>query len=113
MEPFFSDKNSAFSKLILVENDVVLSNGKDVLSVLNNFSPNVASSFDIFQYEDPPVNVILFQNPVLKINAKFNNHPSIITIKDKNGNNVASNVFKIKNQKGSFKSGQLKKITRL
>ena len=63
---------------------MVLSNNKDAQYVLNSCFPSVVSSFNILQYEDPSVNVILFEDQLLKVNSKFNNSPSIVAIKDEN-----------------------------
>lgn len=44
VKPHFSDKSSAFSKITLVENDLILGEGEDTVFVMNGSFSNVASS---------------------------------------------------------------------
>ena len=45
----FSNKSSALSKLILIENDLIVSKDEDTLFVMNDFFKNLVSSMDIPQ----------------------------------------------------------------
>ena len=80
----FSDKNSYFSKITLIENDLLLNDDEKISSTLNDFFPNVVCNLNIPPYEDPSVNPEQFEDPVVKANEKYKYHPSIKAIKEKN-----------------------------
>ena len=82
----FSDKNSSFSKITLIENELLLNDDEKISSTLNDFFSNVVSNLNIPPYEDPSVNPEQFEDPVLKANEKYKYHPSIKAIKKKNLN---------------------------
>ena len=79
----FSDKNSSFSKITLIENELLLNDDEKISSTLNDFFSNVVSNLNIPPYEDPSVNPEQFEDPVLKANEKYKYHPSIKAIKEK------------------------------
>ena len=56
VKPLFLDKNLSFSKIILIENELLLNNDEKISSTLNDFFSNVVSNLNIPRYEDPPVN---------------------------------------------------------
>ena len=82
----FSDKNSSFSKIILIKNELLLNDDEKISSALNDFFSNVVSNLNIPRYEDLPVNPDQFEDPVLKTNEKYKYHPSIKAIKEKSLN---------------------------
>ena len=82
VKPLFSDKNSSFSKITLIENELLLNDDEKISSTLNDFFSNVVSNLNIPPYEDPSVNPDQFEDPVLKANEKYKYHPSIKAIKD-------------------------------
>ena len=86
VKPLFSDKNSSFSKIALIENELLLNDDEKISSTLNDFFSNVVSNLNIPPYEDPLVNPNQFEDPVLKANEKHTYHPSIKAIKEKNLN---------------------------
>ena len=86
VKPFFSDKNSSFSKFTLTENELLLNDDEKLSSTLNDFFSNVVYNLNIPPYEDLSVNLNQFENPVLKANEKYKYHPSIKAIKEKNVN---------------------------
>ena len=83
VKPLFSQKNSSFSKITLIENELLLNDGEKISSTLNDFFSNVVSNLNIPPYEDPSVNPDQFEDPVLKANEKYKYHSSI---KEKNLN---------------------------
>ena len=83
MKPLFSDKNSSFSKITLIENEL-LNDDKKLSSTLNDFFSNVVSNLNIPPYEDPSVNPEQHEDPVLRANEKHKYHPSIKGIKETN-----------------------------
>ena len=80
VKPFLSDKCPLNEKIIIVENDEIISNNKEVAEVLNTFFSNVVSNPNIPEY---PVNDPFIDNindPILKAIFKYKNHPSIKAI---------------------------------
>ena len=74
VKPFLSDKCPLNEKIIIVENDEIISNDKEVAEVLNT---NIVSNLNIPEY---PVNDPFIDNindPILKAIFKCKNHPSI------------------------------------
>ena len=71
VKPLFSDKNSSFSKITLIENELLLNDDEKISSTLNDFFSNVVSNLNIPPYEDPSVNPEQFEDPVLKANEKY------------------------------------------
>ena len=67
VKPFFSDKCPLNEKIIIVENNEIIRNDKEVAEVLNTFLSNIVSNLNIPEYSvnDP---------------FKYKNHPSIKTI---------------------------------
>ena len=53
VKPLFSDKNSSFSKITLIENELLLNDDERISSTLNDFFSNVVSNLNIPPYEDP------------------------------------------------------------
>ena len=88
VKPLFSDKISSLSKFTLIENELQLNDDENISSVWNDFFSNVVSSLNIPPYKDPSVNPDQFEDPVLKANEKYKNHPSIKAIKERNINKV-------------------------
>ena len=80
VQPFLSDKCPLNEKIIIVENNEIISNDKEVAEVLNTFSPNIISNLKI---PECPVNDSFIDNindPILKAIFKYKNHPSIEAI---------------------------------
>ena len=78
---FLSDKCHLNEKIIIVENDEIISNDNEVAEVLNTFFSNIVSNLSIPEY---PVNDPFIDNindPILKAIFKYKSHPSIKAIK--------------------------------
>ena len=86
VKPLLSDKNSSFSKIPLIEDELLLNDDEKISSTLNDFFSNAVSNLNIPPYEDPSVNPDQFEDPVLKANEKYKCHPSTKAIKEKNLN---------------------------
>ena len=87
VKPLFSDKNSSFSKITLIENKLLLNDDDEKFSsTLNDFLSNVVSNLNTPPYKDPSVSPDQFEDPVLKANEKYKYYPSIKAIKEKNLN---------------------------
>ena len=52
----FSDKNSTFDKITLVENDLIIDQNEEIAKTFNDFFTKVVSNLNITQYGDPSVN---------------------------------------------------------
>ena len=82
IKPLFSDKQKCIPKdIILVENDIATSDNKDVAEKLNSFFISAVEKLEIESF--------LFENSnntstedLQEIINKYNNHPSIIKIKE-------------------------------
>ena len=80
VKPFLSDKCPLNEKIIIAENDEIISNNKEIAEVLNTFFSNIVSNLNIPEY---PVNDPFIDNiddPILKAVFKYKNHPSIKVI---------------------------------
>ena len=80
VKPFLSDKCPSNEKVILVEEDEIISKDSEVAEVLNTFFSNKVSNLNIPEYQmnDPISDNI--NDPVLKAIAKYKNHSSIKAI---------------------------------
>ena len=65
-----------------------MNDDENISSVLNDFFSNVVSSLNIPPHKDPSVNPDQFEDPVVKANEKYKNHPSIKAIKERSINKV-------------------------
>ena len=80
--PFFSDKLLSKSKIVLIENETIISNDVEVAETMNEFFVTVTDSLGINEnsnYENATEGII---DPVDRAVRKFSNHPSILKIKD-------------------------------
>ena len=81
VKPCFSDKSAKLETITLVENGNVISNDKDIAEKFNHFYGNILETLNIEPYNEGSHNVDHIQGPVLKAILKYQNHPSIIKIK--------------------------------
>ena len=56
VKSLFSDKNLSFSKITLIENELLLTDDEKISSTLNDFFSNVVCNLNIPPHEDPSVN---------------------------------------------------------
>ena len=82
IKPLFSEKKFHGSKIVLVENDKILTDGKDLTRTFNSYFTNTVKNLDIKGF-----NTLDFSyNPdidfISNIIEKFRNHPSILMIKN-------------------------------
>ena len=78
-KPFFSSKYTHSEKIILVENEQILSDETSVAECLNDYITNVTDKLDIKEW---PTNASTdsIEDPILKSISKYSNHPSILKI---------------------------------
>ena len=79
--PFFTKDNASNKKTVLVENDSIVSNDKDVASIFNEYFCNITDTLCIQKWEPSHTFITYDCSPVLKAINKFKSHPSIVMIK--------------------------------
>ena len=90
MKAFFTDKGMNHDKIILVEDDEIISENEQISESLNNFFADAIINLNIPQYEDPTSNNTNgIDDPVLRAIEKYKNHPSIKLIKTNSENNAS------------------------
>ena len=88
VKPLLSNKVVSNEKIIIVENDKIIENGKQSATVLNNFFSNIIKSLGIPQYKDAEPVGQSISDPVLKVIIKYRSHPSIKAIKEQCNTNL-------------------------
>ena len=78
--PFFSSKLSLSEKMILIENDTIITDEKSQCEIMNNHFSNLAKSLDIINWPEPTT-LTYKEDAVSRAIRKFSNHPSIIKTK--------------------------------
>ena len=82
VKPFFSEKHFGKKKVILVDNDNIISNDKDVAETMNTFFSNIVYSFDLNKYPDEHLVNDYAENHISNIVNKYKDHPRIIRIRE-------------------------------
>ena len=83
IKPFLSDKivsRVIVSKISLTEEDEIIESDRNTAQILNTFFSNIVSNLKIAEYAncDPISDNI--NDPVIKSNVQYRNHPSILKI---------------------------------
>ena len=80
-KPYFSNKYTHSEKLLLVQNNTIISEDKSIAEHFNNYFVHITDALDIKEW---PTNAQIesIENQPLKAISKYLNHPSIQTIKD-------------------------------
>ena len=76
-------------KIILVEDDEIISEKEQISESLNNFFADAIINLNIPEYEDSTSNTNGIDDPVLRAIEKYKNLPSIKLIKITSENNVS------------------------
>ena len=84
VNPLFTDKGMNHDKIILVEDDKIISENEQI----SKSFADVIINLNIPQYEDPTSNTN-DNDPVSRAIEKYKNHPSIKHIKTNNENDVS------------------------
>ena len=66
VKPLFTDKGMNHDKIILVENDEIISQSKQISESMNNFFADAIINLNNPQYEDPTSNNKGIDDPVLR-----------------------------------------------
>ena len=85
VNPLFTDKGMNHDKIILVEDDKIISENEQI----SESFADVIINLNIPQYEDPTSNTNGINDPVSRAIEKYKNHPSIKHIKTNNENDVS------------------------
>ena len=80
VKPLLSNKNIQSERIILTEGDNIVNDDKSVSEILNNFFINIVNSLNLPKFKCLPS---LENDPVLRAIDKYQNHPSIVKIKEK------------------------------
>ena len=86
MKPFFSDKLQSNNKIVLIEDETIISKDVEVAETMNKFFVSVTDSLGINEnsgYENATEGIA---DPIDKAVHKFSNHPSILKINEQNKN---------------------------
>ena len=83
MKPFLSNKGDFHNKIILIENDEIISDNKEVAQKLNNFFEPAEKSLGIMENQSLLSTSNGIDDPIDRIIKKYEIHPSILAIKDK------------------------------
>ena len=85
MKPLFSNKNNTKEKVVLKEGEKFINDEKEVAEIFNNFFGNITKDLNLTK---PPSTEGKFDNDfILNCISKFEEHPSIIKIKEHNNKN--------------------------
>ena len=82
VKPFFSDKLQTNNKIVLTEDETIVSNDVEVAETMNEFFVTVTDSLGIDETSNYENTTEGITDPVDKAVYKFSNHPSILKIKD-------------------------------
>ena len=55
VKPYFSDKGSNSRRITLLENDSILTDGKDIAKTMNNFFINITKNLNLKPYKDSSI----------------------------------------------------------
>ena len=86
VKPFFSDKDIINKKIVLIEEDNIISDDKEVANIMNTYFSNAISALDIISNKSSHTanNDRVENDSIEKLVNKFNTHPSILKIKENN-----------------------------
>ena len=95
VKPFFTDKGMNHDKIILVEDDEIISENEQLSESLNNLFADAIINLNIPQYGDSTSTTNGIDDSVLRAIEKYKNHPSIKLMKTNSENNVSFRFQKI------------------
>ena len=82
VKPFFSDKLQTNNKIVLIEDETIISNDVEVAETMNEFFITVTDSLGINENSNYESTTGGITDPVDEAVFKISNHPSILKIKD-------------------------------
>ena len=109
VKPLFSEKNVSAENITLIENNVIVTEDKKLAEIFNSFFSNAVKNLNIDSYEHFSFDDYILckeiesDNPITRAIEKYENHPSIVKIKE----------ITPKNSHFSFKPTDLKSVIKL
>ena len=97
MKPVLSNKGRSNSKITLIENDMIISNDKEVAETLNGYFVSITDSLGLTENSEVISSTEGVSDPIDRVLIKYSNHPSIREIR-----NFAQNDDSFKFQKVSL-----------
>ena len=95
VKPIFTHKGSKSNNIILVENEEILSDTAKISEIMNDYFVNVTKDLDISIPSSPTLECNLPSgDPTDQILLRYRNHPSILKIMEKMGQQVNFVRFK-------------------
>ena len=96
VKPLFSEKHVTSRNIILIEDDIIISESKEVAEKMNDFFAKAVVNLDIIGYSTTGFSPDADTDKITNAINKFKDHPSIIKIKEKF---TKKNSFSITNEK--------------
>ena len=81
VKSMLSNKFVNSEKITLVDNEKIITNGKEIAKVLNDFFSNIIKTLDIPKKDHIDSVIENIRDPTLKAKLKYRKHPSILAIK--------------------------------
>ena len=82
VNPLFSEKSYSKESISLINKDGLITENEDLAKTFNNFFSNIVNKLGIEHVPDDESNLSNIDDPILKAIAKYENHPSILRIKN-------------------------------
>ena len=81
-KPFLSDKASRSEKILLVDNDEIISSDKQTADIFNSYFNDITKKLNLKPWSPPSSNHLTLDDPVICAIEKYSGHPSIVKIKE-------------------------------
>ena len=82
MNLLFSEKSYSKEHISVINEDDLITKNEDLVRTFNNFFSNAVNKLGIEHVPDDESNLSNIDDPILKAIAKYENHPSILRIKN-------------------------------
>ena len=82
VKPTFSDNSHSTESIILIDDNKIISSDIQIANIFNDFFSNAVKNLNVMINPDFLSNCENIANPILKSIKQYNNHPSIIRIKN-------------------------------
>ena len=82
VNPLFSEKSYSKESISPINKDGLITKNEDLAKTFINFLSNIVNKLGIEHVPDDEPNLSNINDPILKVIAKYENHPSILRIKN-------------------------------
>ena len=82
VNPLFSEKSYSKESISVINKDGLITKNEDLAKTFNIFFSSIVKNLDIEHIPDDESNLPNVEDPILKAIAKYENHPSILRIKN-------------------------------